>query len=125
MASNTPISLDERRAQRRASLPDAITGEQLRRKAVTRMRYALMKLVEDNHDQAQEWLELIAFVDGPKAAFDSWLKLMEFAVPKLSRAEVSIEDGGKTDKYELSMDELKEIINEGRTIEGTFETVDK
>jgi hypothetical protein len=31
-------------------------------------------------------------------------------VPKLSRAEVSVEDGGKTLKAELTMAELQDII---------------
>lgn len=120
-----PISLDERRAARRAALPNALTADQLRKHAVGRMRYALMQLVEDNQDRVQEWLDLIALVDGPKEALDAYIKLLEFAVPKLTRAEVSVEDGGKTKTAELTMSELQEIIREARTIEGTATHVDE
>ena len=114
-----PISLDERRALRRASLPDALTSEQLRRSAVTRMRWSLTQLIEDNADKVQDWIDLVALVDGPKDALEIYIKLLEFAVPKLSRAEVSVEDGGKTRTAQLTMEELQNIIREARTIEGT------
>lgn len=113
-----PISLDERRAARRASLPDALTSEQLRRTAVTRMRWALTKFIEDNAVRVQEWIDLVALVDGPKEALELYIKMLEFAVPKLSRAEVSVEDGGKTHTAQLTMEELQNIIREARTIEG-------
>ncbi len=114
-----PISLEERRAARRASLPDALTSEQLRRTAVGRMRWAVTQLVEDNMENVQDWLELVRLVDGPKEALDIYIKLLEFAVPKLSRAEVSVEDGGKTQTAQLTMEELQNIIREARTIDGT------
>lgn len=114
-----PISLDERRALRRASLPDALTSEQLRRTAVTRMRWSLTQFIEDNADRVQEWIDLVALVDGPKEALEIYIKMLEFAVPKLSRAEVSVEDGGKTHTAQLTMEELQNIIREASTIEGT------
>lgn len=114
-----PVSLDERRAARRASLPDALTSEQLRRTAVTRMRWSLTQFIEDNADRVQEWIDLVALVDGPKEALEIYIKMLEFAVPKLSRAEVSVEDGGKTHTAQLTMEELQNIIREARTIEGT------
>lgn len=123
-----PISLDERRAARRANLPDALSREQLRRRAVSKMRHNLASLVDDKYDDAKRWLEMIEITDGPRAAFEAYLKLLEFAVPKLSRAEVSVEDGGKTHKADLSMEELQAIIAEGvaartkeeRTVEGEY-----
>lgn len=114
-----PISLDERRALRRAKLPDALTSEQLRRAAVTRMRWSLTQLIEDNAEKVQDWIDLVALVDGPKDALEIYIKLLEFAVPKLSRAEVSVEDGGKTHTAQLTMTELQNIIREARTIDGT------
>lgn len=118
-----PISLEDRRAARRANLPDALTSEQLRRTAVGRMRWAVTQLVEDNTERVQEWIDLVALVDGPKDALDIYIKLLEFAVPKLSRAEVSVEDGGKTKTAHLTMEELQNIIREARTIEGTATVV--
>ncbi len=114
-----PISLEERRAARLASLPDALTSEQLRRAAVTRMRWSLTQLIENNAEKVQDWINLIALVDGPKDALDIYIKLLEFAVPKLSRAEVSVEDGGKTHTAQLTMEELQNIIREARIIDGT------
>ena len=114
-----PISLEERRIARRANLPDALTSEALRKTAVGRMRWAITQLVEDNSYKVQEWIDLVALVDGPKDALDIYIKLLEFAVPKLSRAEVSVEDGGKTHTAQLTMEELQNIIREARTIEGT------
>ena len=119
MPRSEVISLDERRANRRKSLPDALTSEQLRQTSVARMRWTMAQLVEDNADRVQEWIDLVAWVDGPKAALDIYIKLLEFAVPKLSRAEVSVEDGGKTRTAQLTMDQLQAIIREARTIEGT------
>ena len=110
--STEPISLDERRAARRASLPDALTSEQLRRTAVTRMRWSLTQFIEDNADRVQEWVDLIALVDGPKEALEMYIRLLEFGVPKLSRAEISVEDGGKTHTAQLTMAELQQIIRE-------------
>ena len=107
-----PISLDERRAARRASLPDCLTAEQLRRTAVARMRWSMTQFVEDNACRVQEWLDLVALVDGPKDALDLYIRMLEFAVPKLSRAEVSVEDGGKTGVVDLTMAELQQLIRE-------------
>lgn len=112
-ARTVPIDLAEKRAERRKNLPDALSSEQLRRRAVTRMRHNLASLADEKFDDALRWLEMIEVTDGPRAAFDAYLKLLEFAVPKLSRAEVSVEDGGKTHKADLTMEELQAIIQEG------------
>lgn len=119
MSNVTPITEAQRLAARRASLPAALSSSQLRKRSVDRMRFVLTNLLEDNTGKVQAWLDAIEKVDGAKAAFDSFLKLLEFGVPKLSRAEVAIEDAGETKKAELSMEELQQIIREGRTIEGT------
>ncbi len=107
-----PIDLDARRAERRAKMPDALTAEQLRRTAVGRMRWAITQIIEDNAYRVQDWIDLVAIVDGPKEALEIYIKMLEYAVPKLSRAVVSVEDGGKTTKAELSMEELQQIIRE-------------
>lgn len=117
-----PISLDEKRAQRRASMPDALTAEQLRKTAVGRMRWTITQIIEDNSGRVQEWIDLVAWIDGPKDALEMYIKLLEYAVPKLSRAVVSVEDGGKTQKAELTMAELQQIIEDAprAPIEGQF-----
>lgn len=129
MSTVIPIDRETRLAQRRANLPDALTSDQMRKRAVNRMRFALTNFVEDNQERVQTWLDTIAVVDGPAAALDRYLKLLEFAVPKLSRAEVAVEDAGSSRTAELSMDELQRIIREGvalerRTIDGEVDTFD-
>lgn len=119
MSKVTPISEANRIAARRESLPDALTTGQMRKRSMERMRFALTSLVEQNGERVQAWLNAIAVVDGPKAALDGYLKILEFALPKLSRAEVSVEVDNETQKAELTMDELQQIIREARTIEGT------
>lgn len=124
-----PVDLAARRKARRENLPAALSPEQLRRRAVDRMRHNLASLSEDMYDDAKRWLEMIEVVDGPKAAFDSYMRLLEFAVPKLSRAEVAVEETGRGDRREMSMDELQDLVMRGikaheaeeRTIEGEVE----
>lgn len=123
MSKVTPITEGSRIQARRASLPTELTAGTMRKRAMERMRYALTNLVEDNGERVQAWLDTIAVVDGPKAALDSYLKLLEFALPKLSRAEVSVETDDGTQKADLTMEELQQIILEARTIEGTAEHV--
>jgi len=119
MGTITPISVAERQAARRASLPDTLSSSVMRKQMVERMRFGLTQLVEGNAERVQAWIDTIAVVDGPKAALEMYLKLLEFAVPKLTRAEVSVEDGDKTKKAELSIPELQDIIRNAQAIEGT------
>lgn len=55
-------------------------------KSTTQAREAIALLVEGNIAKLQGWLDQIAAND-PKAAMDSLIKLMEYHVPKLLRAE--------------------------------------
>jgi hypothetical protein len=62
-------------------------------KVTTDVRAAIAKLAEANVDRCQEWLDRIALVD-PDKAFDLYLKMLEYHVPKLARAEITGKDGG-------------------------------
>lgn len=120
MGTVTPITKTELEERRRASLPTGLSTNALRQRAVNRMRYAITQLVEDNQERVEIWLDTIAAVDGAKAALDSYLKLLEFALPKLSRAEVSVEDDRGNEKVaELTLEELQNIVRDARTIEST------
>lgn len=127
--ATAPIDLKERRAARRLNMPNVLSEEQLRRRAVTKLRHNLAHLAEDQFEEVQRQLELVAVTDGPKAYVELYLKMLEFAVPKLSRAEVSVEEGGKTAVAEMSFEELEMLVNEGRaareqqekTLDGDFE----
>ena len=57
-------------------------------------REAIARFVDGNSERLQEWLDQIAAQDGPAAAFKCFSDLIEYHVPKLSRAEVSGPDGG-------------------------------
>jgi hypothetical protein len=123
--STEPISLDSRRAARVANLPNALTADALRKQAVGRMRWSLTQLIENNAHRVQEWLDLVSLVEGPKDALELYIKLLEYAVPKLTRAEVAVEAGDKSATAQLTMAELQQIIREGRAdvINGECEDV--
>ena len=114
---------EERRAARRAALPDTLTMNQLRQRSTTRMRFLVSQLAEDTLEEAKEWLDIIAATEGPKVAFTLWLQMLEFALPKLSRAEVAVDDTRKTRKADLTMEDLKDIIREARTFDGEAKDV--
>lgn len=122
-----PVSLDERRATRRGLLPpDGLSEDALRRLSVGRVRWALTELAKNNADTVQEMLDAVAVVDGPKAYLEVFIKLLEFSVPKLSRAEIKVEDPDGRDSAvaQLTMDDLVKLIQEGvrlenRTVDST------
>lgn len=55
-------------------------------------REAIAMFVEGNVDRLQSWLDDIA-ADDPKAAFDRFMAVVEYHVPKLNRTE-HVGDGG-------------------------------
>ncbi len=112
--SSTPKTPEQLRDERKASLPDALTEQQLSRVSTGRVRYALSQLAQNNVDQVQRWLTAVEASDGPKAAMELFLKMIEYSVPKLSRTEVKVEDAaGNTAMAQVTMDDLKELIRQG------------
>jgi hypothetical protein len=79
--------------------------------------------------QVQEWLDEIRIVDGPKAAMEMFLKMIEYSIPKLSRTEVKVEDSaGNAAVAQLSMEDLQELIRNGvqleaKTIDGNAQDI--
>ena len=63
-------------------------------KSTQHAREAIARFVDGNADRLQEWLDQIAVQDGPQAAFKCFSDLLEYHVPKLSRAEQTGPDGG-------------------------------
>ena len=63
-------------------------------KATANAREAIARFVDGNADRLQEWLDAIAEQDGPKAAFQCLIDVMEYHVPKLARTELTGKDGG-------------------------------
>lgn len=56
---------------------------------------ALIRAIEDNTFKIQDWIVAIEKKDGPQAAFNCYLKLLDYHFPKLSRQEVKSEITGK------------------------------
>lgn len=55
-------------------------------------REAISRLVEGNIDRLQGWLDEVAEKQGALAALRCLLDLMEYHVPKLTRAELTVEN---------------------------------
>jgi hypothetical protein len=57
------------------------------------VREAITLVCESGAERLQGWLDKIEAESGAKAAMDSFLKLLEFSQPKLSRVTVQDPDG--------------------------------
>ena len=64
-------------------------------KATKNAREAIARFVDGNSDRLQGWLDAVAQdpKQGPKAALDAFMGLLEYHVPKLARTE-HVGDGG-------------------------------
>ena len=65
-------------------------------KSTTMAREAIARFVDGNSHKLQQWLDEIAMSEkhGPKVAFDCFMQVAEYHVPKLAR----VEQVGDTDK---------------------------
>lgn len=63
-------------------------------KATANAREAIARFVDGNAERLQEWLDVIADRDGPRAAFNCFTDLLEYHVPKLARHEHTGAGGG-------------------------------
>lgn len=114
MSRTEPLTKTEIQEARTASLPVSISETALQRVSTGRVRFALSQLAQNNVTQVQHWLDAIALVDGPKAALELYLKMIEYSVPKLSRTEIKVEDtDGNTAVAQLTIEELKQLIRDG------------
>lgn len=64
-------------------------------KATQNAREAIARFVDGNAHQLEGWLQQIARnpKQGPKAAFDAFMAVVEYHVPKLARTELTGKDG--------------------------------
>lgn len=62
-------------------------------KATTQAREAIAMFVEGNVDRLNGWLDEIA-AESPKDAFDRFMSVVEYHIPKLQRAEHVGPNGG-------------------------------
>jgi hypothetical protein len=63
-------------------------------KSTANAREAIAAFVDGNTPRLQAWLDAIEATDGPKAAWQCVMDLVEYHVPKLARTEVTGKDGG-------------------------------
>lgn len=72
-------------------------------RSTEKCREAIAMLIEDNADKLAGWLDDIA-EDDPKEAFKCFMSCVEYFVPKLSRAEVTGEDGAELIQINIGTD---------------------
>jgi vacuolar-type H+-ATPase subunit E/Vma4 len=60
-------------------------------RATKESREAIADFVEGNVDRLEKWLDQIA-EDNPKQAFDSFMSVVEYHIPKLQRVESTNEN---------------------------------
>ena len=114
MSRTEPLTQIELADARKSTLPISLTETQLQRVSTGRVRFALSQLAQQNVTQVQGWLDAVCLIDGPKAAMELYLKLIEYSVPKLSRTEIKVEDtDGNTAVAQLTIDELQQMIRDG------------
>lgn len=76
-------------------------------KATAQAREAIAAFVDGNAHRLQTWLEQIADdpKHGPAAAFDRFMDVVEYHIPKLARTEHTGENGGPVKIVASSHDE--------------------
>lgn len=70
-------------------------------KATIDARFAIANFVEGNVERLNGWLEEIAQKD-PKQAFDCFMSVIEYNIPKLARTEHT-GDGGGDIKHDIAV----------------------
>lgn len=80
-------------------------------KATTLAREAIANFVEGNVERLNGWLDRIAD-DNPKAAFDAFMSVVEYHIPKLQRTDVQPLDGkgDPTDGFNITIKHVTSAI---------------
>lgn len=86
---------------KKAGTPNKTTGE---------ARQAIAIFVDGNVDRLNGWLDQIA-VQNPLAAFNAFMSVVEYHIPKLQRQEVTGKDGEAIEIKNVSEND-KTIINQ-------------
>lgn len=83
---------------RPAGVPNRVTGA---------FRETVNRLLDDNAENVSLWLNQVAAED-PAKALDLLAKLAEYAVPKLSRQDVSVTEPERTEQIKVIYIEPKQ-----------------
>lgn len=94
------IGTEPKRAKR--PQPKGGSRKGIPNKATANAREAIARFVDGNADRLNGWLDEIEAKDGPKAAFACFTDLLEYHVPKLSRAEIEANVTHRTLDQELA-----------------------
>lgn len=70
-------------------------------KATSQAREAIAAFVEGNVDRLNGWLDEIA-EKNPQAAFDSFMSVVEYHIPKLARTEHTGKDGAAIEHKDVT-----------------------
>lgn len=68
-------------------------------------REAIARFVDGNAHRLEGWLDEIARDEGAKAAFNCFMDVVEYHVPKLQRTELTGKDGGAIEVKAAPQDE--------------------
>ncbi len=64
-------------------------------KATTNAREAIARLVDNNAERLQGWLDEIAETQGPAVAWRCLMDVCEYHIPKLARTELTGKEGAE------------------------------
>lgn len=92
------------------------SGQKDRRK--TRAQIAVTQFVDARADKLEGWLDRIDEKDGPKAAFQAFVSVLEFALPKLARKELA----GDPENPVQTVSRIELVAGGNRTDTATPET---
>lgn len=81
-------------------------------KATANAREAIAAFVEGNVERLNAWLDQIA-ADSPKDAFNCFMDVVEYHIPKLARTEHTGKDGGAIEHKDVSVADA-EILRQWR-----------
>lgn len=85
-------------------------------KATSQARDAIASFVEGNVERLNGWLDRIA-IDDPKDAFNCFMSVVEYHIPKLARQEVSGINGAPLEVKDVTKsdeDIIKQYINQNK-----------
>lgn len=80
-------------------------------------RYAIAGLVEHNVEKLSAWLDEIYQKDGPAVAWDKFIAVLEYHVPKLARVEAN---ATWEHIVRLPQEQTDAIIERARKVSGGF-----